>query len=472
MRAYYRAFQKLGKAGGVPSSPLSTRSAAYKAILSILIALGLLTSCNPTGSSPPQPSYTCLSQSAVSYAAEHDLSFLPVSHMDETEGCFTTEERDFLDLLDYAYDTNIATQTTLEDIVQSFPTIGPATVTALSWGIIAYLNDAAENPAIGPFQTRYIGIFPLIDPKNVSQITVNGKTYTLPALVENFGFPSREADPSINPNIIQAVPYTPYLDAESFSPPDWKNMTDGEILTELGLWAGCEDKCILAEDAPITSYDHSIHVPYTIENGEITFHPKILRAFLITPVPAKVIAIDRDESFAERNDNGITPHYMYGVSIRWEVDPRDYPLLGNDVTKLDYRYVHVIPDPTQPFATETAFPYKVGDILQPGDSIGYLSPWLGGLEELDFNILEPFDSVVLGDLFPFPRLPSSMIRSGVIIPVLTGRLYEAGVFTPPSPYPKGYSFLVPPGERFTHPEVFRPAAGHMENGVWVWENIP
>ena len=452
-----------------------SRRQVVKGLTGILASAGaapLFTACSQT--KPPKPSYACLSTSAEDYAASLGLTLNPhlLQRLDETESCFTQEEAAFLDLLAYAAQQGTPVKN-LENILQAFPTIGPATVQALAWSLIAYENDKVENPSLPPFSLQDIGIFPLLHPRSVSTITVNGKTYTLPTLLETYGLPSRYADPSINPDIQPAVPYQPYPDADVFSFPDLKNTIPGETLTELDLWTGIRGT--QSEDARITSYDITIFRKESVVNGKPVYPVLQRRVWLITPGPARVVSLARDESFATRNDNGIVPHYLYEIVLEYNPDPRDYPLFGADVQAFWYHYVHIVPDITNPFATEDAFPYKEGDTLPPGAFIGNISPWMGPAFELDFNITEPPSREVLAKKFPLPSLPSGMLYGGTIIPVLLGKLYEKGVpsFTPPSTYPHGYRFLRPPGPRFNDPRVFRPATGYWdEDGYWHWKNEP
>ncbi len=418
----------------------------------------------------PQPEYECIPESAVSYAAEKGLSFLPVSRMDETEGCMTREEQRFLDLLAYAYEHHYTDRDSLEEIINAFPTIGPATVNALAFSLIGFENDRAALAAgggspddLGPFTVSSIGIFPVHDNQFVKTLTVNGVTYTAPILLERFGLPSAFALPENNPDILPANAYPPFPETDMPGVPDWANMDDTRIVNAFTL-LGCS-QCVSSENAPFTSFDLSLlrGWRYDPEAERIVYEIKERQTFFASLAPAVVTQIYADTSYQNPDPDliktGVVPHMTFEVRLRQKIDPRDYPLYGDPtIPYIDYVFVHVLPR-LAPDARASDFPFKEGDILEPGERIGIIDPYLGPAFELDLNYSIP-RSTQLAQHFGLPQFPEGFPEEA-LLDWLISKLYEEGVRSAPSPYPQGYLFYRPTNPRYTH------GPGGMKNlGVW------
>ncbi len=430
--------------------------------LSLLAAGSLffgLSACNNSSVPLPENNIVCSDVTSQDYSSLN----LDLSYMDETEGCFTVEEKKFSNALLYLKVNGLSSQQDLEEILRSFPTVGEATANAIWNSIIGYLNDKVENPNLGNFTYKYIGIYPIHPNRNVREITFKGKTYKAPFLLEDYGMPNRYADPSINPDIIQAVPYKSFKLALPFAFPDWENETRGVIRNILTM-LGC-NVCNASEDSFITSYDFSIYRKFYVDDGSVFFEIIPKKALLVSLGKAQVEYIYRDERFVDANENGMEPHVSYSIRLKYKVDERDYPLFGGEIDSFYYSYVHVVPNITNRFSTKREFPYKEGDFLKPGDIIGYIDPWLGVTFELDYNALVD-QSSELAQKFNLPKY----LDDKSIVDMFIGLLYEKGIIKPDSEYPRGYLFYRPSNPRYSDIKVFRPEIFDPENSVWI--NVP
>jgi len=431
-----------------------------------IILITNITACNSHNSS-----YTCLSINAKEYIIQKNIDFLNVSHLDESEGCFTAEERNFLDLLTYAYNKNIMPLSDTNVILEAFPTIGPATVNALAFSLIGYENDLAALQAgggaleeLGPFTINMIGIFPVHDNKYINKINIYNKIYEAPVLLENYGIPSKYALKENNPNIISTNTYPPFPEAMIPSIPDWSNEDDTKIINTLML-LGCAE-CNISENVRLTSYDLSLDREWQMVNEKIFYNIQERKVWLTSLVPAKVIGIYKEIYNSE--ESGIIPHASFLVHFQMDIDPRDYPLYGEPIPWIRYSYVHVLPL-LSTNADITDFPFKNGDILQPGSRIGIIDPYLGPVYELDMNYSVPRNARIAQAL-SLPVYPEHMIEDS-LLDWLIGKLQEENIIHIPSSYPYAYLFYRPTNPRYSHGPggmknlgAWRPAAVSWENG--------